>query len=168
MMERRYGDAVAQFERVQQMDRPLDVVERHIAMSLAYQKAFVPAWAAFQRAADLTPLGAEDQELKADMAVAYCAAGRREEAQRILQQLEMRYTRAGEHVAGSIAAVYAALNRRDEALAWLARARASHDSELAYLLVDPKWDNLRSDPRFEDNLRALGFPQPRVKPDGSQ
>jgi serine/threonine-protein kinase len=168
MMERRYGDAVAQFERVQQMDRPLDVVERHIAMSLAYQKAFVPAWAAFQRAADLAPLGAEDQELKADMAVAYCAAGRRDEAQRILQQLEMRYTRAGEHVAGSIAAVYAALNRRDEALAWLARARASHDSELAYLLVDPKWDNLRSDPRFEDNLRALGFPQPRVKPDGSQ
>ena len=30
---------------------------------------------------------------------------------------------------------------------------------MAYLAVDPFWDNVRFDPRYDDQLRRMGLPQ---------
>ena len=43
----------------------------------------------------------------------------------------------------------------DEALAWLEKALASHDPNMPYIGVDPIFDPLRADPRFQDLLRRL-------------
>ena len=61
-------------------------------------------------------------------------------------------------VADHIAGIYTALGDRDSAFAWLNRAYADRSSDLVYLRVDPTFNRLRSDPRFQDLLRRMNFP----------
>ena len=56
-----------------------------------------------------------------------------------------------------IAMVYNGLGDRDQALAWLERGFEQRDPKMAFLKVEPKWNNLRDDPRFRDLLRRVGF-----------
>ncbi len=58
----------------------------------------------------------------------------------------------------SVAADYARLGNKDQAFQWLERAW-NERTQWAYLKVHPGWDGLRSDPRFADLLRRIGFPQ---------
>ena len=37
------------------------------------------------------------------------------------------------------------------------RAREKHDTNIIYLKVDPFWDDVRSDPRFQSLLRRMGL-----------
>ena len=56
-----------------------------------------------------------------------------------------------------VAAIYAALDSRDEAFAWLERAWAEHEPMLITLQVHPFLSELRDDPRFGALRRRLGF-----------
>jgi TolB-like protein/Flp pilus assembly protein TadD len=58
-----------------------------------------------------------------------------------------------------IARLYAHLGERYEAFRWLEKAYHERNGELAELKVAPEWDNLRSDPRFQDLVRRIGLPQ---------
>jgi len=58
-----------------------------------------------------------------------------------------------------VALIYNGLGERDEALAWLERAFERRDAFIVFLKVEPKWNNLREDPRFQDLLRRVGFSQ---------
>jgi len=55
------------------------------------------------------------------------------------------------------ALVHAGMNNRDLALEWLERAYEARDVHLLRLLVDPKWDTLRGDPRFGTLLARCGM-----------
>ena len=57
-----------------------------------------------------------------------------------------------------VAIDYVELGDKDKAFAWLERAYDEHIG-LMFLKVDPAFDSLRSDPRFEALLRKTGFPQ---------
>jgi serine/threonine protein kinase len=52
---------------------------------------------------------------------------------------------------------HAALGEADAAFSWLARARADRSQWFWVLKVDPLLDGLRSDPRYQDELRQLGL-----------
>jgi TolB-like protein/Tfp pilus assembly protein PilF/predicted Ser/Thr protein kinase len=54
-----------------------------------------------------------------------------------------------------IATLYTRAGDRDEALAWLEKAYETRDANMPYLNVDPIFDDLRSDPRFQDLLRRM-------------
>lgn len=56
-----------------------------------------------------------------------------------------------------IALIYAGLGDKDQAFDWLEKSYRAHDVGLIYLKVDPCLDPLRSDPRFEDLMRRVGF-----------
>lgn len=56
-----------------------------------------------------------------------------------------------------LAAFYIHLDRQEDAFAWLQRACDERSSWLLHLAVDPIFDRLRSDPRFEALLRRVGF-----------
>jgi TolB-like protein len=54
---------------------------------------------------------------------------------------------------------YAALGDRDHCLEWLNRALLQRDGFLIQLALLPRFDKLRSDPRFQELLRRLNLPQ---------
>jgi hypothetical protein len=54
---------------------------------------------------------------------------------------------------------YADLGDREKALAALKKTYANRQLEVLYLLIDPELDPLRSDPRFQELVRKVGFPQ---------
>ena len=56
------------------------------------------------------------------------------------------------------AAAYIRLGQTDSAFEWLEKAFAERSNWLIYLRVDPLFDPLREDPRFQDLLRRMNFP----------
>ena len=54
---------------------------------------------------------------------------------------------------------YGQLGDKDQAFAWLEKAYEKHDGPLYLLKVSPWWDPLRDDPRFDDLLRRMNFPE---------
>ncbi|MDQ3134030.1 MAG: hypothetical protein M3Q76_04375 [Acidobacteriota bacterium] len=56
-----------------------------------------------------------------------------------------------------IALIYNGLGERDETLVWLERGFQQRDPRMIFLKVEPKWNNLRSDPRFTDLVRRVGL-----------
>jgi hypothetical protein len=59
----------------------------------------------------------------------------------------------------ALAVDYAKLGQLDEAFEWLERAYGERDGELAFIKSEPAYDAFRSDPRFQDLLRRMNFPQ---------
>ena len=155
VMARRYDDAIAQYERALPMDADYATTFRHKAMTYAHKGDYEGALTLLREAVQKTPLGAEDQELKADMGYVLAAGGRAAEGLEIAADLVERHRRTGEEVAGSIAAIFAGAGRIDDAFVWLTKARDTRDPEVGYLKVDPRWDNLRGDPRFNAILASL-------------
>ena len=56
------------------------------------------------------------------------------------------------------AVVYAGLNDKDQTLAWLDKALEDRSVFLIWQKVDPLFDHLRADPRFQTLLRRVGLP----------
>ena len=58
-----------------------------------------------------------------------------------------------------IAELYTNAGEKDQALEWLEKAYEQHEGgDFLSLGVDPRWDPLRSDPRFQALLRRTNFP----------
>ncbi len=53
----------------------------------------------------------------------------------------------------------ALIGETDEGMTWLERAYEERDPLLLNAKTDPHLDSLRSDPRFQDLLRRIGFPE---------
>jgi tetratricopeptide (TPR) repeat protein len=77
----------------------------------------------------------------------YAAAGKRGEAIKILKEVKGQ-TSERYDLGAYIAAIYAALGNKDQAFAWLDKACNEREKGLFDLKVSPRWDTLRSDPRF--------------------
>ncbi|MGB3861251.1 MAG: protein kinase [Candidatus Aminicenantaceae bacterium] len=58
-----------------------------------------------------------------------------------------------------IATLYTRAGKNDEALEWLEKAYEERDPNFSYICVDPIFDDLRDDPRFQKLLRHLNLPQ---------
>ena len=58
-----------------------------------------------------------------------------------------------------MAAIFVAQGEHVEAFNWLRTAVDEHDPNLPFLKVEPKFDGLRSDPRYAEVLRSVGIPQ---------
>nr|MBA4182398.1 tetratricopeptide repeat protein [Acidobacteriota bacterium] len=56
-----------------------------------------------------------------------------------------------------IALIYNGLGERDKTIAWLERGFQQHDPKMAFLKVEPKWNNLRSDPRFVEIIKRMNL-----------
>jgi hypothetical protein len=57
------------------------------------------------------------------------------------------------------AKAYVELGDKDKAFAELNAAYKAHESTLTWLKVEPQWDPIRSDPRFEELLQKMRFPE---------
>jgi len=88
--------------------------------------------------------------------IALARLGRTDEARAILQSLAV--TARDTYVPPThFAMIETALGNRDKAFEHLERALSVRDARLTLLKIDPKWDSLRSDPRFQTVLRRMGY-----------
>jgi TolB-like protein/Tfp pilus assembly protein PilF len=85
---------------------------------------------------------------------AYAMAGNRVEAERLLAELMSR--RSKQYVSPlDIANAYHALGKKDETFRWLDKSYEDQSELLIVLDRDPAFDDLRSDPRFEELVRKV-------------
>ncbi|HKB81510.1 MAG TPA: tetratricopeptide repeat protein, partial [Thermoanaerobaculia bacterium] len=92
--------------------------------------------------------------IEAWRAYAYAKAGQPAKTAEIAAKLEKLGTAMNPYY---LAYPYAALGRKEEAIAALQRALEEHDEQLVWLKVDPALDSLRADPRFQKILTASRF-----------
>jgi tetratricopeptide (TPR) repeat protein len=92
----------------------------------------------------------------AGLSATYAAAGRREEAQSLLDRL-LEISKQRHVLTFGLAIIYASLNNVDEAFRWLEIAYEERSGHLADLNIEPFFDHLRTDPRFTDLLSRLGL-----------
>ena len=85
-------------------------------------------------------------------------AGRAGEARGILAELTALAERR--RVPGDLVAeVYVGLGEQSRAIEWLEKAYEARAPSLAYINVEPMFDSLRPDPRFQAVLMRLGLPR---------
>jgi TolB-like protein/DNA-binding winged helix-turn-helix (wHTH) protein/Tfp pilus assembly protein PilF len=87
----------------------------------------------------------------------YGLSHQRREALKILGELK-ELSKQKYVTSYGVALVYAGLGENDQAFAWLNKGYAERTHWLVWLKLDPRWDSLRSDPRFQDLLRRMGLP----------
>ncbi len=87
----------------------------------------------------------------------YAEAGYREAMRHAADTLAARSEQTNV-AATNIAALYVCAGERERALEWLERGFEERDIVMVYLTVDPIWNSVRDDPRFQDLLRRMNLP----------
>jgi serine/threonine-protein kinase len=151
---RQYDQALEQIEKTVEMDKNFAQTYPWLGLILEQKGRYAEAIAAFQNAIKLFPGGSSIAE--AELAHTYAVSGNREEAQKIIAELqELAKTK---YVSSfQIAAIYAGLGEKDQAFAWLEKAQEERSDGLVNLQAEQRFDSLRSDPRFKDLARRIGL-----------
>jgi TolB-like protein/Flp pilus assembly protein TadD len=96
--------------------------------------------------------------LVASLATTYALWDRKSEAEKLLQELQDR-DRDEYILPIDFARVHTALGNKDEAFIWLEKAYQERNWDMLLLRTHPLWDSLRSDPRFDDLVRQMKYPE---------
>jgi len=146
---RRYDRAAAKLEAVLAMDPTFP--RAHLVRNAYVEMGrFADALADIQ--ADTAGAGSLWNE--SCLAYVHGRAGRTAEAGRDVARLVKR-TRPRETDPGIVFFAYVGAGDRERALDWLGKAYAQHSNILMTLKVDPAYDSLRAEPRFQDVLRRV-------------
>jgi TolB-like protein/Flp pilus assembly protein TadD len=142
---RRYDEAIEQLRKTLEMDPGFYYAHWNLGSALAAKGALDAAIAEYQKARALN----DDPRLLALLAYAYGFSGNKAEAMKILDQLaalsKQRYVSAF-----NFALVYLGLGEKNQTLYFLEKTYEDRDSySIAFIKVQPFFDPLRSDPRFE-------------------
>jgi serine/threonine-protein kinase len=150
---RQYSDAVEQLNATIKLDPTYPAA--HWALGAAYEKSGRLDDALRQLQGSSTISGDKSAYL-AELGYTHARAARPTEAKRVLDRL--RATGGGDSGAAFGAALVAAgLNDRDTAFKSIQQAVDEHSPAVTTLGVDPRFDDLRSDPRFRDLLTLVGL-----------
>ena len=85
---------------------------------------------------------------------ALAKSSKRDEASAALKEL-LRLSATKYVSPYNISLIYNALNERERALEWLEKAYERRDPKMTFLKVEPKWNNLRNEPRFIDLMKRM-------------
>jgi TolB-like protein/DNA-binding winged helix-turn-helix (wHTH) protein/Tfp pilus assembly protein PilF len=152
-MSRHYDQAIQQEMKTIAMDpkRP----NTHFILGSVYEKEgqYNLAIREYRKFAELEGANPGESPL---VASAYARAGNREEAFRIMDRLNRSSSKRPGAALGQ-ALVYIALESKQQALTCLDNAFQEHDWFLIEINADPRFDSLRSDPRFQDLIHRIGL-----------
>ena len=152
-----YDNAIEQFQKTLELDPNFPPVYQVLPAAYEQKGMYSEAIAQFKKAPSQKG-GSEWSLSKAGLGHVYAVTGKKSEARTVLDEL----TQASEQEyvpATSMALIYAGLGDKDQAFAWLDKAYEQRAFQLQWIKIEPRWDNLRSDPRFQDLLRRIGLPQ---------
>jgi tetratricopeptide (TPR) repeat protein len=150
---RQHDQVIKQEARTLEMDQNFWL--SHINLGRAYTQTGTHAEAIIhlQKARELSP---NNTEVLSFLGFAYAAAGKRDEAMKILSELNEQSKLA--HVPPyHFAILHAGLAEKELAFDWLERAFEKRAVDLFTLKVEPMFDSLRADSRFDDLLRRVGL-----------
>jgi eukaryotic-like serine/threonine-protein kinase len=150
---RQYDQAIEQLRKTIEMDSGFFRAHFFLAQAYTQKGMYKEALAAYLRAKDLEPQGQETATMLGHL---YAVSGNKAEATRILEELRELYRR-NKVSAYDLAVIYAGLGENEHALEWLRKAYEERTGGLLLLKAEPIFDNLRSDPRYEELLRRMGF-----------
>ncbi len=115
---------------------------------------FDEARAAYQKAFELSAGNSEAIAFRGHILAQLGQRAEAEEAIRVLTEISKhKYVPPY-----NIAMVHSGLGETDAALGLLEQAYETRDVRLTFLAVEPKWDALRSEPRFQALLNRLALP----------
>jgi tetratricopeptide (TPR) repeat protein len=150
---RQYEQAIEQYRRA------IGVTPRsywsHMLLGWAYEQQgkFSDAIAELKQSNRLT----DNPQALASLGHAYAVSGGRTETQKVIVELQDSAAKRRYVSPYDIATIYAGLQEKEQALAWLEKAYEERSGWLAlWIKVDPKFDKLRSDPRFHNLLLRTG------------
>jgi adenylate cyclase len=141
---RRYDDAIVQIRKTLELD-PTSTLARHLlGCCLLWKGDTAGAIAEFERS-KIMVTGAWYQGL---LGYAYAISEERPKAEQMLRELEEMAKR--QYVNSSaFAAIYLGLGEKEKALDWLDKAYGNQESACWLLKVDPIYDSVRNEPRFQ-------------------
>src|SRR5882724_2113082 len=151
-LEREYDQAIEQLRKALELDP--NFARAHFFLGQVYQQKGLneQAVAEFQKALQLDV----NQYLLAGLGYAYATSGKRDEAMKVLDQLKdlskQRYASSY-----GVAIIHLGLGEKDAAFESLEKAYQERSEGLSSLMVEPRWDSLRADPRFADLMRRVGL-----------
>jgi tetratricopeptide (TPR) repeat protein len=152
---RNYDQAIDQFQKTLELDPNFPPPHNFLPAAYEQKGMFEEAIAGFQEAITVTNV-ADNALTMAGLAHTYAVSGRKTEARKLLAELQ-RLSEQSYVPATNVALVYTGLGEKDKAFAWLDKAVEEHSFSLAYVKVEPRFDPLRSDPRFADLLHRINL-----------
>ncbi|MDQ4122174.1 MAG: protein kinase [Acidobacteriota bacterium] len=145
--------AIEEYRKVLDLKPNFNIARCFLAEAYVQKGDFSAALIELQKAWS----GAEDSIILTLTGYTEAVAGNYGEAKRRLESLKslskIKYVPAFE-----MAIIYVGLGEKEEAFKWLEKAYQEHSVWLPWLGVDPKFDEFRSDPRFQDLLNRVGLP----------
>ena len=153
-LARRYDDAIAELQKAIKMEPRHDATYVYLGLTYLQTREYGEAIAAFRQ---VRSLAKEDVFSAIMLGCALAASGRRSEAEELATEITGRSKR--EYVSQyELSKLHLALGDREQALHILQHAFEARDPRMIYIKVDPELDPLRSDPRFQELLRRMNFP----------
>jgi tetratricopeptide (TPR) repeat protein len=158
---RRYDEAIVQCRKALELDAQFWMAHQFLGLSLQQKHAYDEALAEARR---VEATGLPDGPAIVGHALA--AAGKKAEALAVLQKLLPPHPAVDTLACGitpgcvtpfAMAMLYTGLGEKDEAFRFLEGAYGQRWPFLPMLKVDPAFDSLRSDARFENLVRRLGL-----------
>lgn len=151
-MRRHYVDAISRARKVVEIDPNFAPGHNVLGTFLTIAGQTAEGIAELERSRNLEE---RNPYTNAMLVYAYSAVGQRTKAHLLVQQLEH-----GKHLYPcALAIAHIGLRETDQALRWLEKARDDRAPALTQLRVDPVFDPLRSEPRFQAVLNELNFPR---------
>jgi len=150
---RRYEDAASQCRKTLEMDPNFGLAHGCLGTSFVGEGHFQEGIPELEKAIELLP---GSPYFIAQLGMAYAQSGDRAQARKVLGQLKKS---SQSHLPNcSIAMVYAALADKEQTISWLKKGYEERNDDMVYIKIEPVLDPVRSDPRFQDLLRRVGFP----------
>jgi tetratricopeptide (TPR) repeat protein len=149
---RKYDRAIQQFRAVGEME-PNSPRVHIVNFSYVERGMFTEALADIETWRRLDP----SPWMWSLLAYSYGRAGQQPEAQRALDKL-LELNRRQQIAPAGFVMAYIGMGNKEQAFIWLEKAYSQH-ANLTTLKVDPIYDPLRGDPRFQDLLRRVGLAQ---------
>lgn len=151
---RQYEQTIEQCRKTLELDPNFYLAHDYLGWAYRQKGMYDEAIAEFKKAKQI-----EDTPLQSyEIAIAHAASGNKEEARKVLHQLiEDSKRKHAPQQSYRLGRTYSALQEADAAFKWLETAFNEREENLVWMKVDPHLDYLRSDPRFADLLRRVGW-----------
>jgi TolB-like protein/class 3 adenylate cyclase/Tfp pilus assembly protein PilF len=149
VVAQRYDDAIKQSSAAIDLEPGFASAFSVLAQAYLFNKQPAEGIEAAKKYVDLS---AGSGWAKLELAFAYAIAGNRSEAERIVRET----TASGDQFSPyDMATIYAAWHETDSALRWLKQAVEQRSVDVVWIRVDPRLDNIRSDPRFQEIVKSM-------------